>query len=78
MVFREDRGPFQLPIIEHVNIMAMTAWHLDASLVLDESSSDLEDSEVLGLRHLIIETGFNPSCGNCEAMETIAWCVCCQ
>ena len=47
MVFREERGPFQFPIIEHVNNIAMAAEHLDASLVLDESSSNSEDSVVL-------------------------------
>ena len=31
MVFWEKRGPFQLPIIEHVNNIAMAAGHLDAS-----------------------------------------------
>ena len=46
--FVRTGGPFQLPIIEHVNNIAMVAWHLDASLVLDESSSNSEDSVVLG------------------------------
>ena len=42
------QGPFQLPIIERVNNMAMAAGHLDAGSVIDEPLSNSEDSVVLG------------------------------
>ena len=49
------QGPFQLPIIECVNKMAMAAGHLDAGSVIDEPLSNSEDCRfgILLLRDVV-------------------------